>query len=115
MVICALILCNFQKTNAQKASRYWSLSGNSNATSSSKLGTTRAVDLRIITNNSERVRITSNGNVGIGTNSPNTRVQVNSIAGANPFKAQINGVTKLFVHSDGGVSIGRLSTPPVDG
>jgi tetratricopeptide (TPR) repeat protein len=49
---------------------YWSLAGNSNATSSSKLGTTNAVALRLFTNNAVRVYVASGGNVGIGTTSP---------------------------------------------
>src|SRR5258706_1481054 len=56
--------------NAQNTSPYWSLVGNSNATSSSKLGTTNAIDLRLFTNNSEKMRINTAGAVGIGTTAP---------------------------------------------
>src|SRR5438045_2148665 len=78
--------------NAQNTSPYWSLAGNSNATSSSKLGTTNSVDLRILTNNTERMRITTAGSVGIGTTS------VNSSA-----KLDINSTTR-------GVLIPRMTT-----
>ena len=66
--------------NAQNTSPYWSLAGNSNATSSSKLGTTNSVDLRILTNNTEKMRITTAGSVGIGTTSVNSsaKLDINS-------------------------------------
>lgn len=100
---------------AQNSSPYWSLAGNSNATSSSKLGSTTSIPLRLITNNIERVRITSGGNVGIGTSTPATKLHVNSGSGLSAFRAQVNGSTKLLVHSGGGVSVGSGSTPPSNG
>jgi hypothetical protein len=45
---------------------YWSMGGN-NVTSVMTIGTTSAYDLPFITNNSEKMRITSAGNVGIGS------------------------------------------------
>src|ERR1700741_1273174 len=67
--------------NAQNSSPYWSLAGNSNATSSSKLGTTNAVPLRLLTNNSVRIYVSSGGSVGIGTTSPSYKLHV--VGGAN--------------------------------
>jgi hypothetical protein len=55
---------------------FWSLTGNS-ITGTEFLGTTNAQPLVIRTNNTERVRITETGNVGIGTASPAHRLQVN--------------------------------------
>ena len=64
----------------------------------------------------ERMRITSNGSVGIGTTAPNTLLHINStLAGQNPFRVQVNGATKLFVDENGGVSVGGLATPPSNG
>ena len=48
----------------------WSLTGNSNAATGSKLGTTSLTPLKIFTNNLERIRIDASGNVGIGTLNP---------------------------------------------
>src|SRR6266496_211933 len=63
-------------TNAQNTSPYWSLAGNSNATSSSKLGTTNAIDLKLFTNNTEKMRITTSGVVSIGTIAPNASAKL---------------------------------------
>ena len=59
-----LIVC----VNAQNSSPYWSMAGNSNAGSSVKFGTTNSADLKLITNNTERMRINAAGAVGIGAN-----------------------------------------------
>ncbi|MEJ7676439.1 MAG: hypothetical protein WKG06_00870 [Segetibacter sp.] len=115
VTIVAVLTCAFQKTNAQNTSPYWSLAGNSNATSTSKLGTTNAINLRLLTNNAERMRITTTGNVGIGTTNPTERLHINSASGTNALRVQVNGSTKLLVHKDGGVSIGSYVTPPANG
>jgi hypothetical protein len=54
---------------------FWSLTGNS-ITGTEFLGTTNAQPLVIRTNNTERVRVTATGNVGIGTAAPTERLQV---------------------------------------
>src|SRR5215218_7468797 len=97
----------FQTTKAQNTASYWSTAGNANATPSSKLGTTTAVALKLYTNNVQRMVIGhTTGNIGIGTQSPTERLHVNSASGFNPFRAQVDGNTKLLVHSNGGVAIG---------
>jgi hypothetical protein len=56
---------------------FWGLTGNSGTNASSKfIGTTDAVDFVARTNNSERFRITSAGNVGINTSSPGSTLDV---------------------------------------
>jgi hypothetical protein len=99
---------------SQNTSPYWSLSGNSNASSSSKLGTTTAIPLRIMTNNLERIRITPTGSIGIGTSTPASKLTVN-IPSGSPLRAQIGGVTRFFVNGNGGVSIGQPVAAPAGG
>ena len=70
-IIVALIFC-FQNANAQS----WLLSGNSDATNSSKLGTLNNIPLKIYTNGKERMHITNAGNVGIGIASPTEKLHV---------------------------------------
>jgi hypothetical protein len=68
----ATTLLHVQHTKAQS----WSLSGNSNASSSSKLGTTNAIPLRLFTNNLPRIYISTSGNVGVGTTAPAQKLHV---------------------------------------
>jgi hypothetical protein len=96
-----------------RAQSDWTLNGNSNVTSTSKLGTTNSNDVKIFTNNSERIRIKTTGLVGIGTTSPTERLHVNSASGANVFRAQVNGSTKFLVHSGGGIAIGSSVSPTI--
>lgn len=54
--------------------------------------------------------------VGIGISSPNTYLHVNTYTSIDPFRVQVNGNTKLWVRTNGGVSIGEYySTPPDNG
>ncbi|MCU7548186.1 tail fiber domain-containing protein [Chitinophagaceae bacterium LB-8] len=106
-----------EDTLAQNTSPYWSLAGNSNASATtSKLGTTNAIPLRLFTNNAERMRLDASGNVGIGTGTTtlSSKLVVNTASGS-PFRAQINGSSKLIVNSNGGVSVGSSSSGPANG
>jgi hypothetical protein len=61
----------------------WALGGNSLA-AVSNFGTTSFIDLPVITNNTERMRIMAGGNVGIGTNNPQLKLHViGDIASSN--------------------------------
>ena len=63
----------------------WSTLGNSGTTAGTNfIGTTDAVDLVFKTNSAEGMRITSAGNVGIGTSSPNTLLDVNGGLAVRP-------------------------------
>jgi hypothetical protein len=54
-------------------------------------------------------------NVGIGTTAPTAKLHVNSAAGEDAFRVQLNGVTQLKVATGGGVAIGGGSSAPVNG
>ncbi len=86
----------FQAAMAQNTSPYWSLAGNSNATSSAKLGTTNNVPMRFFTNNTERLRIDVDGWVGIGTNNPRGRLTLFN-NGSTPAAAWVTAPSPIFV------------------
>ena len=55
----------------------WSLTGNAGTNATSNfIGTIDAKDLVFATNNSEKLRILSSGNIGIGTNNPASLLQI---------------------------------------
>jgi hypothetical protein len=85
---------------AQNTSPYWSINGNSNATVSSKLGTTNATPLKLFTNNRLRVFISNGGSVNIGNGSANTNGYQLYVKGAT------NGIygtgASYGVYGDGG-------------
>ena len=64
MVICWLL--SLQNSYAQS----WDLNGNSNVTTTSKLGSTTNIAVKLFTGNKERLRIQATGTVGIGTPTP---------------------------------------------
>lgn len=92
-----VLFCHLILVNAQNTSPFWSLAGNSNATNSSKLGTTNAIYLGLFTNNLERMRISTSGNVGIGTTNPLTKLHVNGLGsfGANVTSANATRALNL--------------------
>jgi len=79
----------------------WIQGGNAVA-SESKIGTTSNIALPFITNNSEQMRITADGTVGIGTSNPNTSYKLDVNGGA-----YISG-TSVF---NSGLTINATSDP----
>ena len=62
---------------AGAGSKNWALLGNAGTVAGTNfLGTTDAVDLVLKTNNTERVRVLSSGNVGIGTTAPTASLHI---------------------------------------
>lgn len=58
----------------------------------------------------------TNGRVGVGTTSPNSRLHVNGDGIFPSLRVQVNGASKFIVAPNGGTSIGAFEeTPPVDG
>lgn len=55
------------------------------------------------------------GRVGIGTSSPDSRLNVRATTGQNPMRLRINGSTKFLAHNNGGTAIGLNTTPPANG
>src|SRR5438045_2254931 len=75
----------------------WNITGNNNATSGSKLGTTNLVPLKFFTNNSQRMIVDSLGRVGIGITKPINIFTVKS-GGGTPASSWLNGLnTPVFV------------------
>jgi hypothetical protein len=78
------------------SSNAWALVGNTGS-ATTKLGTTEAFDLPIITSNTTRMTVTSNGNVGIGTTEFDVttpeKLLVN--AGTNPVNGVITNLTPV--------------------
>lgn len=56
-----------------------------------------------------------NGNVGIGTTNPISKLHLRSSSGQDPLLVQITGNTKFYVNSNGGSSFGSSVTPPDNG
>src|SRR3954454_889042 len=101
-----ILLSSIQTTNAQS----WNLTGNSNATANSKIGTTNAIPLRLMTNNQTRIYVNgTTGAVGIGMgDNPNLNYRLvvydsnNAIYGGGN-KHGVMGVGGNYgVYGDGG-------------
>ena len=63
----------------------------------------------------ERMRITSAGNVGIGTTSPGSALEINAAAATSPFIAKINTAEAARIDSSGRLLVGNSSTTSVAG
>lgn len=75
--ILTLIFCAFfLDSQSQNGAPYWSLSGNNNISSSSKLGTTNLTPLHLTTNNATHLYIGTDGKIGVGTTAPLTLLHV---------------------------------------
>lgn len=85
-------VCGFLMLNANVQAQNWLLNGNAGTTSTNFLGTTDAKALKIKTNNSVRMTITSAGKVGIANQAPKSRLDV--FGGGTDTNAVILGTVK---------------------
>ncbi|MDB5246407.1 MAG: Por secretion system C-terminal sorting protein, partial [Segetibacter sp.] len=83
-------------TVQRSAAQDWHLAGNSDATATSKLGTINSQPVRMFVKDAERMRIDSQGRVGIGTTSPINALTVKT-SGGTPVASWVTGGKPLFV------------------
>lgn len=73
---------------------FWSTTGNTGTNASTNfIGTTNAVDFVTRTNNTEKMRVTSAGNVGIGTSAPAAKLDV--AAGVTTTNSIVNATGSI--------------------
>jgi hypothetical protein len=115
IVMCSALLCTTKKLYAQS----WNIGGNPNTgipTARGQCGSNGNRPIIFETNGVERATMmNTSGFWGFNTNAPNARVHINSAAGEDAFRVQVNGPTKLFVDDAGGVSVGSSSIAPANG
>ena len=88
-------------TNSTGATGGWTLKGNTGTTAGTNfIGTTDVVDWVIKTNDAERIRVLSGGNVGIGTSTPN---YILDVIGQSEFSQGI-GIGGSSPHASNGVN-----------
>ncbi|MCU7549944.1 tail fiber domain-containing protein [Chitinophagaceae bacterium LB-8] len=91
------------------------VNGGNTLTANGSIGTNSSHSLLFETSGVERGRITNGGNWAIGSTGTTSRFTVNSASGVSPFRAQVNGSTKLIVNSNGSTSIGSTTAGPTNG
>jgi hypothetical protein len=92
------------------AANNWSLNGNSGTTAPNFLGTIDSKPLIIKTNNNEAMRIDSSGNIGIGTNNPTAKLNVDGTVKFENLAANTTDVEVLVIMADGSVQKRTMST-----
>lgn len=87
-----------------EASSNWSLSGNTGTDSTANfIGTVDGKPLVMKTNNAEQLRISSNGNIGIGTANPTAKLNVDGSVKLENLAAGTTELDVLVLAADGSV------------
>jgi hypothetical protein len=86
------------------ATANWSLTGNTGTDSAANfIGTLDGKPLSLVTNNTTRLIVGSNGNVGIGTTTPSARLNVDGSVKFDNLAAGTNELDVLVLNTDGSV------------
>lgn len=94
-----------------EATSNWSLTGNSGTNPANHfIGTADGQPLVIRTDNAERLRIDAAGNIGIGTNSPTAKLDVNGSVKLQSIAAGTNELDVLVIDASGSVHKRTLSS-----
>ena len=94
-----------------EASANWSLTGNSGTDSTLNfIGTVDGKPLIMRTNNAEQLRISSNGNIGIGTNAPTAKLDVKGTVKLESIDTNNNILQVLVLANDGSVYKRNISS-----
>jgi hypothetical protein len=87
-----------------EATANWALTGNSGIDPTKNfIGTVDGQPLVVRTDNTERLRITANGNVGIGTNNPTAKLNVDGSVKLQNLAAGTTELDVLVLAADGSV------------
>jgi len=104
------ILTTYITTTTAPLGNDWKLLGNAGTNAATNfLGTTDNVDLVFRTNNTEKVRVRTNGRVGIGTNAPTQLLDINS----NALRLR-TGATNNFVLTTDATGVGTWQDPSLN-
>jgi hypothetical protein len=77
------------------ANKTWGLTGNAGTSAATNfVGTTDAVDLAVRTNNTEQLRVTSAGNLGVGTTTPQALLDVDGTVKLGTAGTALNGIIR---------------------
>jgi hypothetical protein len=94
-----------------EASSNWSLNGNSGTDSTLNfMGTVDGKPLVMKTNNTERLRINSNGNIGIGTSTPTAKLNVDGTVKFENLATGTSELEVLVLAADGSVHKRSMSS-----